>query len=51
MNAAWLRAVTAPIVGATKVEHLDDATAALDVTLNDAEIRRLEESYLSLIHI
>jgi len=45
---AWLlhkSAVTAPIVGVTKAEHLDDATAALDVTLSDAEVRRLEESY------
>ncbi|MGH4019578.1 MAG: aldo/keto reductase [Pseudonocardiaceae bacterium] len=45
---AWLLqkpAVTAPVVGATKVEHLDDAMAALDVTLSDAEVRRLEEPY------
>ncbi len=45
---AWLLhkpAVTAPIIGATKVEHLDDATAALDVTLSDAEVHLLEESY------
>lgn len=46
---AWVLrqpAVTAPIVGATKLEHLDDALAALDVDLTDAEIERLEEHYL-----
>ena len=45
---AWLLskpAVTAPIVGATKLTHLDDAVAALDLTLTRAEIARLEESY------
>jgi len=45
---AWLLhqpSVTAPIVGATRVEHLDDALAALDVTLNEFEIRRLEQRY------
>lgn len=45
---AWLLhkpAVTAPIAGATQVEHLDNARAALDVTLSDPELRRLEESY------
>lgn len=46
---AWILAqpgVTAPIVGATKVEQLDDAVAALDVTLDDEERRRLEEPYV-----
>jgi aryl-alcohol dehydrogenase (NADP+) len=45
---AWLLhqdAVTAPIVGATKLAHLDDAIAALDVELSDEEIARLEEPY------
>lgn len=45
---AWLlhkSGVTAPIVGATKVEHLDDAVAALDLTLSDMELYRLEELY------
>ena len=37
--------VTAPIVGATKLSHLDDAIAAVDVTLSDKEIERLEEPY------
>ena len=46
---AWLLhkpGVTAPIVGATKVEHVEDALAAETVTLSDEQIRRLEESYV-----
>ena len=45
---AWLLhkpAVTAPIVGATRIEHLHDALAAERLTLSDAEISRLEEPY------
>jgi aryl-alcohol dehydrogenase-like predicted oxidoreductase len=45
---AWLLskpAVTAPIVGATKREHLEEAVAALDVRLEAGEIRALEEPY------
>jgi 1-deoxyxylulose-5-phosphate synthase len=37
--------ITAPIVGATKLEHLDDAIAALDVDLSDAEVAELEAAY------
>ena len=37
--------VSAPIVGATKQQHLADAVAALDVTLTDDEVRALEEHY------
>lgn len=46
---AWVLrnpAVTAPIVGATKPHHLDDAVAALDVELTDEEATRLEEHYV-----
>jgi aryl-alcohol dehydrogenase-like predicted oxidoreductase len=46
---AWLLhkpGVTAPIVGATKVEHLEDALAAESLELGDDEIARLEESYV-----
>jgi 1-deoxyxylulose-5-phosphate synthase len=46
---AWLLhkpGVTAPIVGATKAEHLDDALAAEQLSLTDAEIARLEEPYV-----
>ncbi len=37
--------VTAPIVGATKLEHLDDAAGALSVRLDDYEISHLEAPY------
>ena len=46
---AWLLhkpGVTAPIVGATKVEHLEDALAAEQLALGDDEIARLEEPYV-----
>jgi aryl-alcohol dehydrogenase-like predicted oxidoreductase len=46
---AWLRqtdGVTAPIVGATKPSHLEDAAASLSVTLTDEEITYLEEPYI-----
>jgi aryl-alcohol dehydrogenase (NADP+) len=45
---AWLAGqpgVTAPIVGATKPQHLDDAVAALDLELTDDEVTRLEAPY------
>ena len=45
---AWLLsrpAVTAPIVGATKLEHLETAIRALDLTLTDEECRALEAPY------
>jgi aryl-alcohol dehydrogenase-like predicted oxidoreductase len=46
---AWLLhkpGVTAPIVGATKLGHLDDAVAAEQLTLDPTEIARLEEPYV-----
>ncbi|MET7441562.1 aldo/keto reductase [Streptomyces sp. NPDC005496] len=45
---AWLLrqdSVTAPIVGATKARHLDDAVAALSLELSDTEGEQLEEPY------
>jgi 1-deoxyxylulose-5-phosphate synthase len=45
---AWLLAqpaVTAPIVGATKVAHLEDAIGATELTLDEKEIERLEAPY------
>jgi aryl-alcohol dehydrogenase-like predicted oxidoreductase len=45
---AWLlskSAVTAPIVGASKPHHLEDAVAALSVHLTNEEIASLEEPY------
>ena len=46
---AWLlrqRGVTAPIIGATKPAHLDDAIAAEQLELSDEESVRLEELYV-----
>lgn len=45
---AWVLhqpAITAPIVGATKPHHLDDAVAAVELELTDEEVVRLEEHY------
>jgi 1-deoxyxylulose-5-phosphate synthase len=45
---AWLLhkpGVTAPIVGATKLSHVEDAIAAVEVPLTPEEIARLEEPY------
>lgn len=45
---AWLlhqSAVSAPIVGATKMHHLDEAIAAVDLELSDDEIAHLEAPY------
>jgi aryl-alcohol dehydrogenase-like predicted oxidoreductase len=45
---AWMLSkpvVTAPIIGATKPHHLEDAIAALSVQLTPDEIQRLEEPY------
>jgi aryl-alcohol dehydrogenase-like predicted oxidoreductase len=45
---AWLLhkpGVTAPIVGATKLEHIEDALAAEQLSLTANEIARLEEPY------
>jgi aryl-alcohol dehydrogenase-like predicted oxidoreductase len=46
---AWLLGkpgVTAPIVGATKLGHLEDALAAEGLSLSDEEVARLEEPYV-----
>ncbi|MGZ9224780.1 MAG: aldo/keto reductase, partial [Anaerolineales bacterium] len=37
--------VTAPIIGATKMDHLDQAITALDIKLSEDEIKQLEEPY------
>src|SRR3989442_4784022 len=44
---AWLlhKGVCAPIIGATKVEQLEDAVSSLDVKLSSDDMRRLEEPY------
>ena len=46
---AWLLrqpGVTAPIIGASKMRHLDDAAAALDLRLSDEEVAALEAPYV-----
>jgi aryl-alcohol dehydrogenase-like predicted oxidoreductase len=46
---AWLLAkpvITAPIVGATKLHHLDEALASVNVKLSAEEIASLEEPYM-----
>jgi 1-deoxyxylulose-5-phosphate synthase len=45
---AWISgkpAVTAPIVGATRMEHLEDAIAAVDLELTEDDVKQLEEPY------
>jgi 1-deoxyxylulose-5-phosphate synthase len=46
---AWLlqkEPVTAPIVGATKISHLEDAVASLSVSLTPEDVAYLEEPYV-----
>jgi aryl-alcohol dehydrogenase-like predicted oxidoreductase len=46
---AWMLAkpfVTSPIIGATKLNHLEDAIAACEIKLDDAEIAAMEEPYI-----
>ncbi|MCP1912568.1 aryl-alcohol dehydrogenase-like predicted oxidoreductase [Bradyrhizobium elkanii] len=46
---AWVAGkdgVTAPIIGATKPQHLDDAVTALGLKLTSEEVGRLEERYV-----
>ena len=45
---AWIASrpgITAPIIGATKLQHIDDAVTALDLELSAEEVQRLEEPY------
>jgi len=45
---AWMLTkpvITAPIIGATKPGHLEDAVAALEVKLSEEDVHRLEEIY------
>jgi aryl-alcohol dehydrogenase-like predicted oxidoreductase len=46
---AWVlqkEPITSPIIGATKMSHLEDAVAALSITLTPEEIALLEEPYV-----
>ncbi len=47
VSLAWLLAkVTAPVVGATKLRHVEGAAAAVDLELSDEELAYLEEPYV-----
>lgn len=49
LSLAWLLhqpGVVSPIIGATKMPHLEQAVAALEITLSDEDISALEESYV-----
>ncbi len=47
ISLAWLlhKGVVAPIVGATKVQHIEEAVDALTIRLESDEMKRLEASY------
>ncbi|MGA2461845.1 MAG: aldo/keto reductase [Candidatus Bathyarchaeia archaeon] len=47
ISVAWLlhKGVTSPIIGATKVEHVEEAVGALDIRLEADDVKRLEEGY------
>ena len=42
----WAKGVTSPIIGATKMQYLDDAAGALNVRLTAEGIAYLEECYV-----
>jgi aryl-alcohol dehydrogenase-like predicted oxidoreductase len=45
---AWLLSkpgISAPIIGASKMPHLEEALAALSVKLTEGELKQLEELY------
>ena len=47
LSLAWLLTkVTAPVVGATKLHHIEGAVKAVDMELKDSEIAYLEEPYV-----
>jgi aryl-alcohol dehydrogenase-like predicted oxidoreductase len=46
---AWMLSkppITAPIIGATRMQHLDDAVASVSIKLSSDEIAKLEEPYV-----
>jgi aryl-alcohol dehydrogenase-like predicted oxidoreductase len=49
MNGRWMlhkNPVVAPVIGATKIPHLESAVAALEVNLEMDDIAYLEEPYV-----
>ena len=54
ISLAWLYrnpVIAAPIVGALKTSHIDEAISALSIKLTDEEVKRLEESYTPRIDV
>lgn len=50
MSLAWMLSkpyITAPIVGTTAPKHVEEAVAALDITLTEEEIQALEKPYVN----
>lgn len=48
VSLAWLLTkVTVPIVGATKMHHLEGAVKSIDLTLKEDDINYLEEPYVA----
>ena len=46
---AWLinkPGITSPIIGATKMQHLEEAVSALDIQLSEEEIKNIEDPYV-----
>jgi len=49
VSLAWMLGksfISSPIIGASKMNHLDDAVGALELKLSDEEVARLEEAYV-----
>lgn len=44
---SWLlhKGITSPIIGATKVQHIEDAVSSVELKLTDDDMKRLEEPY------
>lgn len=42
----WKKGVAAPIIGSTKMNHLDEAAAALSINLSAEDVNYLEELYV-----
>ena len=47
VSLSWLlhKGIAAPIIGATKAEHIEEAVGSLDVRLDAEDMKRLEEGY------
>jgi aryl-alcohol dehydrogenase (NADP+) len=47
VSLAWLlhKGVTSPIIGATKIQHIEEAVSAVELKLSNDDMKRLEEPY------